>query len=243
MEFLPLVVDGIIILIFVACIFDGYRKGLIKMLLSIVAFSLSVLIANLLSAPLAQWASDEFAEERVSAYVDGYIYGVLEENGISYDDLANDYFDGAQEKISEAMPEELEAVLESYDISVDEIFEDISSEDTMKTVSRKVSEKIVETVVIPVLEIISFLIVFIICSLVFSIIVNVISSLFKMPIIKEVNKSLGAALGTIKGLVVIGVVCVFAVLAASFFRGNEFADAVSDAALTNTINEVALEFI
>ena len=67
--------------------------------------------------------------------------------------------------------------------------------------------------------------------------------MFKLPIIKGINKSLGAALGTLKGLVVIGVLSVFAVFAAGLLNGNEIADAVSDATLTNAISEIALQLI
>lgn len=243
MDILPMVVDGIIILAFVACIFDGYKRGFVKMLLSLVAVSISMLLANVLSGPVAQWANEAFVAESVSGYVDNYIDGVLEKNGISSDELALEYLDGAQEQIIEALPEEVTAVLESYDISVDEIFEGISAEDTLKTASKKITDKIQDSVVIPVLEIIAFLLVYIICSLILSIIINVISTMFKLPVIKDVNRSLGAALGTIKGLIVIGVISVFAVFAAGFFPGNEFADAVSEAMLTNTINEVAIQLI
>lgn len=243
MDILPLVVDGIVILIFVACIFDGYRRGFVKMLLSIAAVSLSIVIAGAVSAPLAQWANDEYVSDITSDYIDSYVDGALENVGLSKDELAGDTFEGAGNEIAEAIPEEITQLLEQYGISVEEILDNISAEDTVDEVSGKIKENIEQKIILPVLEIIAFLIVYIICSVIFSIIINIISSMFRLPVIKGINKSLGAALGTLKGIAVIGVVCVFAVLAASFFTGNELADAVSEAILTNTVNEVALELI
>lgn len=243
MDILPLVVDGIVILIFVACIFDGYRRGFVKMLLSIAAVSLSIVIAGAMSAPLAQWANDEYVSDITSDYIDSYVDGALQSAGISKDEISGDMFEGAEDEIAEAIPEEITQLLEQYGISVEEILDNISAEDTVDEVSDKIKYNIGQEIVLPVLEIIAFLIVYIICSVVFSIIINVISSMFRLPVIKGINKSLGAALGTLKGIAVIGVVCVFAVLAASFFTGNELADAVSEAILTNTVNEVALELI
>lgn len=240
---LPLVVDIIVILIFVACIFDGYRRGFVKMLLSIAAVALSFIFANALSAPLAQWANDEFVAEGVSAYVDGYVDSTLETVGLSGDELVGDMFEGAEDEIAEAIPEEITQLLGQYDISVEEILNDVSAEDTVNEVSQKIKENIEQNIVVPVLKVIVFIIVYIICHIIFSIIIGVINSMFKLPVIKGINKSLGAAMGTIKGIAVIAVICVFAVLAAGFFPGNEFADAVSEAVLTNTINEVALKLI
>lgn len=243
MNVLPLVVDGIVILIFVACIFDGYRRGFVKMLLSIIAVSLSLLLANVLSAPLAQWVNDEYVSDIVSEYIDDYVDDALQNVGLSGDELTGNSFEGAEDEIIEAIPEEINQLLEQYDISVEDILKDISAEDTLEKTGERIKENIEQAIIIPVLEIVAFLVAYLVCFIILSIIAGFISSLIVLPGLKDINKSLGAALGTVKGVMVIAVVCIFAVLAASFFPGNEFADAVSEAILTNTINEIALGVI
>lgn len=243
MDILPLVVDGIVILIFVACIFDGYRRGFIKMLLSIASVALSIVIANAFSAPLAQWANDEFVDDAVSEYVDKYIDNMLESAGTSSEGLAGVVFENSEERIIESLPEELIEILDRHNISAEDILRDISFEDNAETVSEKITSNIKRKIIQPILKMFAFLLIYIVCSIIFSIIVNVISSMFRLPVIKGINKSLGAALGTIQGIAVIGVVCVFAVLAASFLPGNEIADAVSEAVLTNTVNDIAIDLI
>lgn len=243
MNILPLVVDGIIILIFVACILDGYRRGFVKMLLSVVAIVISAALAGALAAPVAEWANDEFVSEMASDYIDGYFDGALENMGLSGDELTNDSFEGAKNEIAEAMPEELTQLLEQYDISVEEILDDISPEDTLEEASAKIKENIERAIILPVLELIAFLMVYIISSIILSIIIGVVCTVFKLPVINSINKSFGAVLGMVKGLFVIAVVSVFAVFAAGFLSGNELADAVSDAMLTNTVSEIALKLI
>lgn len=243
MDILPLVVDGIIILIFIASIIDGYRRGFVKMLLSIIAIIISMVLAGALAAPVAEWANDEYVSEITSGYIDDYFDSTLANVGLSEDELTGDTFKGAEDEIAEAIPEEITQLLEQYDISVEDILDDISSEDTLKEARDKIKENIDKAVILPVLELVAFLVVYILCRSILSIIIGVIGSVFKLPVIKNINKSLGAGLGTLKGLAVIGVVCVFAVFAASLITGNELADAVSDAILTNTVNDIALELI
>lgn len=243
MNILPLVVDGIIILIFAACVLDGYRRGFVKMLLSVLAIIVSAALAGALASPVAAWANDKYVSKMASDYIDGYFDGTLENIGLSDSELTGDSFEGAQDEIAEAMPEEIMQLLERYDVSVEEILDDISPEDTLEETSERIKDNIEKAVVLPVLEMISFLVIYIIASFVLSIIVGVVSTAFKLPVINKINKSLGAVLGTLKGFFVIAVLSILAVFAAGFLSGNELADAVSDATLTNTISEIALKLI
>ena len=121
MDILPLVVDGIIILIFVACIFDGYRRGFVKMLLSLAATAISLALAGALSAPVAQLVYDEYVNEIASDYVDNYFGVALEEVGLTEEEITGENFEAKKEEIKEAVPEEVEELLEEYNISIEEI--------------------------------------------------------------------------------------------------------------------------
>lgn len=244
MGVLPYVVDILIVLVFVSAIIYGYNRGFVKMILSIAAISLSLLIAGAFSAPLAQWASEKFVAEKVSGYVDGYIDSVIEETGLASDEASGSYFDGAQQKITEVLPKELASLLKSYDISVDDIFEKVSPEDTLKEVGEKITVKIQESVVLPVLKVITFIILFLGSSLVFRLIIAIVCLVTKkLPVIKKLNKVLGAVLGAVRGVSVVAVLCIFMVLMTKLFPDNALSAAVSQATLTNFINDLALGFI
>ena len=244
MGVLPYVVDILIVLVFVSAIIYGYNRGFVKMILSIAAILLSLLIAGAFSAPLAQWASEKFVAEKVSGYVDGYIDGVIEETGLSSGDASGGYFDGAQQKITEVLPKELASLLKSYDISVDDIFEKVSPEDTLREVGEKITVKIQGSVVLPVLKVITFIILFLGSSLVFRLIIAIVCLVTKkLPVIKKLNKVLGAVLGAVRGVSVVAVLCIFLVLMTKLFPDNALSAAVSQATLTNFINDFALGFI
>ncbi len=239
MEFLPLVVDGILILIFAACIFEGRRRGFIKMVLSVIAVIISIGIAHTLSVPVAAWANEEFAKEGVTEYIEEQISGVFEENGADSGEIDIVTENG----ISEVLPEELVSFVEKYGVSLDGLLEDVSVKDSVEQTSLQITERILDALLLPVLETIAFIIIYIICSSLLSILVSVVGSLFKLPIINGINKLLGGILGAVKGLAVIAVLSVLAVFAAGLLSGNELADAVSQATLTNTISETVIQLI
>lgn len=231
MEFLPLVVDGILILIFAACIFEGRRKGFIKMVLSVIAVIISIGVAHTLSVPVAAWANESFAKEGVSQYIEEQLGGMLETENVQ--DSEN----------GEMLPEELKSFIEKYGISLDGIFEDASVKENIEQTGEKIAERILDAVLLPVLETLCFIIIYIICSSLLSILVSVVGSLFKLPIINGINKALGGVLGAVKGLAVISVLSVLAVFAAGIVPENELTLAVSQASLTNAISETVIQLI
>lgn len=231
MEFLPLVVDGILILIFAACIFDGRRKGFVKMVLSVIAVIISIGIAHSLSVPVAAWANESFAKEGVSQYIEEQLSGMLET-------------DNAQDsEAQEMLPEELKSFIEKYDISLDGILEDASIKENVEQTSKEIAEKILDAVLLPILETVCFILIYIISSSLLSILVSVIGSVFRLPIINGINKALGGVLGAVKGLAVISVLSVIAVFAAGIVPENELTLAVSQASLTNAISETVIQLI
>lgn len=231
MEFLPFVVDGILILIFAACIFEGRRKGFIKMVLSVIAVIISIGIAHTLAAPVAAWANESFAKEGVSQYIEEQLGNMLETENVQ--DSEN----------GEMLPEELKSFIEKYEISLDGILEDTSIKENVEQTSKEIAEKILDAVLLPILETLCFIIIYIICSSLLSILVSVVGSLFKLPIINGINKALGGVLGAVKGLAVISVLSVLAVFAAGIVPENELTLAVSQASLTNAISETVIQLI
>ena len=114
MNYLPLVFDGILILVFAVCIIDGRKKGFVKTVLSLVSLIISFAVAQSLAAPVAAWANEAFAKEAVSSYVENYIEDSFENSGIDYSSgLSSD----------ENVPDEITAMLEKYGVSFSDIAE------------------------------------------------------------------------------------------------------------------------
>ncbi len=240
---LSIIIDVVIVLVFVVAVINGYRRGFVKMMLSIVAVLLSLFIAGTFAAPLAAWSNEKFVADKVSESVDSYIEELIEENNASSGVLSQEKFDSAKERINGALPEKLNLLLKNYDISVDEIFEKVSPTDNLKEIGEKIKLKIQESVILPVLKVISFIVLYIVSSFVLNMIVGFIGLVAKLRVLEKVNKALGAVLGAVRGLSVITVFCPFLVLAAKFLPDNALSEAISAAYLTNLINDTVIKII
>lgn len=232
MNYLPLVFDGILILVFAVCIIDGRKKGFVKTVLSLVSLIISFAVAQSLAAPVAAWANEAFAKEAVSSYVENYIEDSFENSGIDYSSgLSSD----------ENVPDEITAMLEKYGVSFSDIAEGASQ--SVERLAEEIAEKILDAVLLPVLEAVAFLAIYIVCSLILKMLTGIVCTVFKLPVIKQINGLLGGILGAVKGVGVAAVLSVFAVVASKLVAGNEIADAISQTTLINIIGDAVIQTI
>ncbi len=227
MNYLPLIFDGILILIFIICIIDGRKKGFIKTVLSLVSVIVSFFVAQSFAAPVALWANESFAGETVSGYVENYIEDAFESEG------------GDPDSVN--LPEKISVMLEEYGISVSDIADEASQ--GVEQLSAEIARRIIDAMLLPVLEMIAFLLIFIVCSLVLSLLSGFICKAFELPIIKQMNELLGGILGALKGVGVVAVLSVFAVAASKIAAGNEIANSLSEATLINAIGGAVIKLI
>ena len=229
MNYLPLIFDGILILIFVLCIFNGRKKGFVKMILSLLSVVISFVIAQSFSAPIATWINDSFAEQAVTAYVETYIEDSFINKGIEPD---------TESLFSENIPEEVTELLEKYDVSLSSV--DDEAVNAIERLSKNVAEKVLDVVLLPILQAMVFLLLYLVSTFIMWILTWIICKIFELPVIKNLNETLGGILGAIKGITVVTVFCV---VASRLITGNAVTDAISQAKLINIIGDVAIRFI
>lgn len=232
MNYLPLIFDGIIILIFVTCILDGRKKGFVRTVLSLLSVIISFIIAQSFSGPVAVWAKDNFAEQAVTAYVETYIEDSFQNNGIEPD---------TETLFSENIPEEVTALLEKYDVSLSSV--DDEATNAIERLSKKVAQKVLDAVLLPILEALMFLIIYIVCASVLKLLTAIVCKAFRLPVIKQLNEMLGGILGAVKGIAVVSVLSIFCVIVSRLAAGNEVADALSQTNLINIIGETVISVI
>lgn len=232
MNYLPLIFDGIIVLIFVICIIDGRKKGFVRTILSLLSVVISVVIAQHFSGPIAAWANDNFAEQAVTAYVETYIEDSFVNNGLEPD---------TESLFSENIPDEVTELLEKYGVSLSSV--DDEAVNAIERLSKNVAEKVLDVVLLPILEAIVFLLIYIVSSLILSILTGIVCKVFELPVIKNLNKLLGGILGAVKGVIVVAALSVFCIIVSRLAAGNEIADALSQTKLINIIGEEAISFI
>lgn len=228
MEFLPIVFDAIMILIFASCIFEGRRKGFVKMILSVIAAIVCVIVAKEFCEPVAVWLNENVVHSAlVSAITD-----VIE----------NNLNEGTQAVLA-AMPQTLTQALSQLGFSVEETLSGLASQENASQAAESIANAAQGALVLPLLNIISFIVIFAVCRFVSGFAVGAINTFFRLPVINGINKFAGGFLGAVKGFIVIAVVSFVAFGAAQLLPDMPLAQAIKDSTVITTLAEITTEFI
>lgn len=228
MDFLPYLIDAVVVLVFVCVVLDGRKRGFVKMVLSLVAAVISIVVAGGISEPIAVSIND--------AYVHDII---IEEINNSYN--VEEITAADVEEIEKSLPEPVAQIAEEAGISIEEIL--TQAVDAKGNVIETIVDASEENLIIPVLSMLVFAAVYIILMIIFAIIIRAVNIVFKLPVINKLNKELGAVLGAIKGVTVISVCSIAAVFGASLAPQTKIAEAVVNSILLNKIFEITSGFI
>ncbi len=228
MDFLPYLIDAVVVLIFVSVILDARRRGFVKMVLSLIAAIISIVIAAEISEPVAVKINDAYVHDIIVEQIDNNLN--VEE--ISAEDI---------EIVEENIPSEFRGFAEEANVSIEEILEQAANAegDIIENIVASAEEKII----IPILTAIAFAALYIILMFIFNVIIGLINTVFKLPVINRLNKMLGGILGVVKGVFVLSVLSIVAVFGARLVPQNEIADAVLNSVLLNKIFEITTDFI
>ena len=221
MEFLPLILDGILILIFISFIVNGRRKGFVKTVLSLAATVISILVAKEYSPEVAQWVNDNFIHEM----------GVKWLTNIISDNIAS----GTQAVVG-AIPQTIsEAVTAFANTDVETLVSGVAGSEQVAVVAEKIYTAAELAFILTLISVVAFIAVFAISNAILSIVVSLVNTVAKLPVIKRLNKLLGGLLGAIKGAVGISVICALLVNIGALFAGTPLQLAVDDSHITQFV--------
>ena len=225
MDLLPLIIDIILVLIFVSCVFEGRKKGFVKTVLSLLATIISIIIAQEYASPVAEWFNGEFIHDRGVEWLTNLISENIN-NGSAY--------------VLEMIPESIIRAAEPANVSVESLINGIGSSAEIAQIAEQIYSA-AETVMIKVvITAIAFLVIYAIANAILSIAVSFISGFFKLPVLKSLNKLFGGVLGAIKGVIAVCVFGVVLVIASELFAGTPFDEAVSQANIPGLVWETII---
>lgn len=183
-------VDILILLIFAICIFLGYKKGLVQVILNLCSFLLALVISLVLFKPLS----------------------LLVINNTSFDDNIKSYIIEIvnQEESSETSSNESSGIISQYiDSSIQKAAED-TKDNVVEYVADAISKNIVSIIVL--------LILFVLLRFVLIFIKIISNAITELPIIKQFNNSGGILYGLLQALLIIYVV--FTIIALFIKNGS-----------------------
>ena len=216
MENFSFIIDIALIAVIALGVFDGYKKGFVRIVLSFVAILISWFLASAVSQPAAVWLSENI--------IQGWATGAIE-------NLIADSIGKGSEAVLATIPETL-IIGTQAGISFSEIVNQIGGSVDAAQAAQQIYEAIEDNVVISIARIASFVVAFVIFNAVLSFAVRLISKLFKLPVLNFVNRALGASVGAAKGLLLAAIINV----AISFIAMAAPESAIAVAAEQSTVH-------
>ena len=184
---MAIVVDIIILLIMIICVFLGYKKGLIGVAVNILGFFIALIIAFILYTPISNFIINNTdikptLQNAISNTVASYIIDEKEETKQEENDNA-----------SKVMTDYITGFIEEEKQKI---------ENTEKEIINNVSE----TVAINIIKIAVGILVFIIAKIGLLFVKVLAEIITKIPIIGDIDKVGGIIYGVLQGLIIIYIV-------------------------------------
>lgn len=179
-------VDILIILIFAICIFLGYKRGLVGLVLRLCSFILALVVSLILFKPVSNFVI----------------------NNTNYDDNIKSYIieiaskDNNEEEKNKQSTDTPEIIVNYVNSSIDKATKEAKT-NVVEYVADSISKNIVSIVVLIIL--------FILLRIVLIFIKLISDAITELPIIKQFNKSGGLIYGLLESLLIIYII--FAIIA------------------------------
>jgi len=221
------ILDFLLVLIFVASVIDGTRRGFFKSLMSLITGVLALLLAFTLTPTMSAYVSDNFVLDGMTEGIESTFYSIAR----------TEDEDGEEEYDLEVLSESNQFIdmMDEVGVSekqIDEVLErdNVDAKAQISRFARMVAEPMAKAVS----DIISFIIIFVVSLIVLKILTIVVGLIFKLPVLKSFDRILGVVFGVLSGLFL---VFVFAMVAETL--SGAIADA-SPSSFTTDIMEESL---
>lgn len=182
------VIDALLVILFALCVWLGVKRGFIKTVSGLIALVVAVLLASLLSGPIAQAVYTDAVYPTVlttlEEYVTGEVVPTVEEADAALDNL----------------PGFVAALLRSAGIdSGADVVAKIEVVAPGDTAARTVADVVVTPIVLPLLQMLISVVLFLLAYVAARIVLRVLDLVAKLPVLKQLNTLLGFAAGALTG--------------------------------------------
>lgn len=224
---LLLAVAGILVLMY----YEGYRKGLIRILLSLTMTVVAFILAMMLSKPFENYLRNNTPlYDKINHQAEKYIEKfVPEEVNVKSEQLQGD-------AIKElALPKTIQ----------DKLISDNNPDFRLNLGTNTFTEYLAKSLTDMLIESLSVILLFLLIKLILGIIVMVLDIVSKLPVINGINKSLGGFVGLAEGVLVIWVGCILLTAASGTEIGQLLFKAISQNKILSMIydHNVLLNFM
>ncbi len=201
------------------------KKGIVRTVLELVAFSVSVVLAFQLAAPMANTSYDSFLSERV----ENKIYAQLSESDEHMSEMKTVLV------AVESLPNFIRRQFDESESSLKTITQQVTADGASnQEAAKQLNEQIARPLGVMVLTSVLFLLIFVLANILLQWLAKTISKAFKLPIVGTVNGLLGGIFGALKGCLAVFLVCVALIFLAPYI-GGEFEKAVNGSSVVQLV--------
>lgn len=190
-----MIIDIILLGILLVAIVASAKKGIVRTVLEIAAFVLTLVLAAQIAAPAAKMLYSTFMSDRIEAKI---------EDTLTANEAATNTKKAAV--LVDSLPEFAKSYLEKTGVNTSVLAQKIASgqagADTAAYLNREFAQPICETALTGLL----FLLFAAAIGVLLQFLAKAISKAFKLPIVKTANAALGGVFGAAKGAVLIYIV-------------------------------------
>ncbi len=222
MEFLPIIIDIVLVFILISSIFSGRKKGFVRMALSIAAAVISMIVAYEFAPTVAAWIEESLVREPMT-------------NAIA-DSISANIGSGA-EAIADAIPAYIMKAAELAGANIESFLSGINSPESVSNAAEQIYAVIKDGGIIPAANVLGFFAIYVISNTILSsVVITAINNIFKLPILKGINKLLGGILGGIKGVIVVCIISLVLSAATMLFKtDNDLLKAIDSSTVISTV--------
>ncbi len=208
---MSLILDVIVLLLFAANVYAGYKNGLIRTVLHTCSTLISLVVAYLFSPTLSEYLSTAFISDRVETEISKVMTAFMQ-NGNETADLQTLFRDA---------PEVVQEFLSKFGVKLSEVEGQFA--DAIAGGSQTLQQDLVAFLSGPIVQMISmaaaFFAIFIGSVILLHVACFCLDSVFRLPGLHQINALLGLTLGVVTGLLMAwGVSAAFAALLPALSR-------------------------
>jgi|GEM_PF-700028 len=200
------VIDILLILILIACVWTGARRGLVNGIAGLLVMIFAIFGANFVAKNYSREFRPAF-EPFVNSFVDETI-SKIQFSGVRDESLAGDLEEG--DKTDPAVYTAAVKCLQKIGISSASA-KNIAkrASDGIRDIGQDLKDSISSEVIKALCYLVVFIIAFILIIIIFTIIGTILNLAFRMPGLNAVNYALGGVLGLAKGIIIVcAIACV-----------------------------------
>lgn len=220
MEFLPIIIDLVLVFILISSIFDGRKKGFVKMALSIVATIVGLIVAKEYAEPVALWINEAFVHDGITESIANAISASI---------------GSGADAIVDALPDYIVRAAEAGGVTADSILDGMDLSVGTAQLAEHICVAVENVFIINAIKLVAFFIIYAICNAILGIGISIVDRFFRLPILKGLNRLLGSVLGGIKGVFVVCIVSAIIGLVTLLLPANEFTQAVEQTNIQSAV--------